>query len=62
MWTDTMNTPMGRIGTVETEKVAAAIARWAIREGSPGELALLAAEELSAAEALRPPASPRSGS
>jgi hypothetical protein len=41
---------MGRIGTVETEKVAAAIARWTIGRGAAGELALLDAEELSAVE------------
>ena len=50
MLTDSMNSPMGRIGTVETEKVAAAIARWTIGRGAAGELALLDAEELSAVE------------
>jgi NAD(P)-dependent dehydrogenase (short-subunit alcohol dehydrogenase family)/acyl dehydratase len=61
MWTDSTNTPLGRIGAVAKEQVAAAIARWVMR----GELSseehssrplLVTAEELL--EAAPDPESP----
>lgn len=36
-WTDSTNTPLGRIGAVAKEQVAAAVARWVMREEVPGQ-------------------------
>ena len=33
MWTDSMNTPLGRLGAVPKEQIAAAIVRWALVDG-----------------------------
>jgi hypothetical protein len=43
MWTDSTNTPLARLGAVPKEQVAAAIVRWALREG-PADDVLVAAE------------------
>jgi NAD(P)-dependent dehydrogenase (short-subunit alcohol dehydrogenase family)/acyl dehydratase len=51
MWTDSMNTPLGRLGAVPKEQVAAAIVRWALADGddasrtmTPEDVAALAPE------------------
>jgi NAD(P)-dependent dehydrogenase (short-subunit alcohol dehydrogenase family) len=46
MWTDSTNTPLGRIGAVATEGVAAAIARWVADDGAQQGMSLLTAEQL----------------
>ena len=46
MWTDSTNTPLGRIDAVPKERVAAAIAGWVMKDGEPQQLSLLTAEEL----------------
>jgi NAD(P)-dependent dehydrogenase (short-subunit alcohol dehydrogenase family)/acyl dehydratase len=51
MWTDSTNTPMGRIGAVAKEEVAAAIVRWAITGETSSLPAMLTAEDLTS---LRP--------
>jgi NAD(P)-dependent dehydrogenase (short-subunit alcohol dehydrogenase family) len=48
MWTDSTNTPLGRIGAVATEQVAAAVARWVSDEDAQQGLSLLTAEQLVA--------------
>jgi NAD(P)-dependent dehydrogenase (short-subunit alcohol dehydrogenase family)/acyl dehydratase len=47
MWTDSTNTPMGRLGVVDNEEVAAAIARWVL-DGDPlaGDVQILSPERL----------------
>jgi hypothetical protein len=39
MWTDSTNTPMGRLAGVPREQVAAAVVRWATREDKPNAAA-----------------------
>jgi NAD(P)-dependent dehydrogenase (short-subunit alcohol dehydrogenase family)/acyl dehydratase len=46
MWTDSTNTPLGRIGAVATEQVAAAVARWVADEDAQQGMSLLTAEQL----------------
>lgn len=46
MWTDSTNTPLGRIGAAPTERVAAAIVRWATGERTPGALSVIGPEEI----------------
>jgi NAD(P)-dependent dehydrogenase (short-subunit alcohol dehydrogenase family)/acyl dehydratase len=46
MWTESTNTPMGRIGAVEKEHVAAAIVRWVMHEAPKDGLQLLTSEQL----------------
>jgi NAD(P)-dependent dehydrogenase (short-subunit alcohol dehydrogenase family) len=56
MWTDSMNTPLGRLTAVPKEQVAAAIVRWTFTEGEagasrtllPGDVAALAPKPVSA--------------
>jgi NAD(P)-dependent dehydrogenase (short-subunit alcohol dehydrogenase family) len=46
MWTDTTNTPLGRIGAVPVEQVAAAIVSRIAAGGTPPGLTLLTSEQL----------------
>jgi NAD(P)-dependent dehydrogenase (short-subunit alcohol dehydrogenase family)/acyl dehydratase len=46
MWTDTTNTPLGRIGAVPKERVAAAIVRWTMSDASSDRLLVLTSAEL----------------
>ncbi|MEU4806637.1 SDR family oxidoreductase [Actinosynnema sp. NPDC023587] len=46
MWTDMSNGPMGRVGTVPTERVASAIVGWVLRDGEQ-RLTVLSPEELA---------------
>jgi hypothetical protein len=55
MWTDSTNTPLGRIGAVATEQVAAAIVSWVA--GESRGMALLTPEQIAGSN----PASTRSG-
>ena len=53
MWTDSTNTPLGRLGAVPKEQVAAAIVRWATsdEESRPSRLT---GDELTNAALERP--------
>jgi acyl dehydratase/NAD(P)-dependent dehydrogenase (short-subunit alcohol dehydrogenase family) len=53
MWTDSTNTPLGRLGAVPKEQVAATIVRWAMSE-SDSRPGLLTADELTGAPPERP--------
>jgi NAD(P)-dependent dehydrogenase (short-subunit alcohol dehydrogenase family)/acyl dehydratase len=46
MWTDSTNTPLGRIGALPTEQVAAGVVRRLTSEESPSRLAVLTPEQL----------------
>jgi NAD(P)-dependent dehydrogenase (short-subunit alcohol dehydrogenase family) len=46
MWTDSTNTPLGRIGAAATERVAAAIVRWVTGDDTAGDASLLNPQQL----------------
>jgi NAD(P)-dependent dehydrogenase (short-subunit alcohol dehydrogenase family)/acyl dehydratase len=46
MWTDSVNTPLGRLGAVPKEQIAAAIVDWVLADGAPGASGTLTPEEL----------------
>jgi NAD(P)-dependent dehydrogenase (short-subunit alcohol dehydrogenase family) len=46
MWTDSTNTPLGRIGAAAPEQIAAAIVRWAMEAKPAREASLLTTTEL----------------
>jgi NAD(P)-dependent dehydrogenase (short-subunit alcohol dehydrogenase family)/acyl dehydratase len=55
MWTDSTNTPLGRLSAVPTEQVAAAIVRWAMSDQDSRETPLTG-DELASAAFERPKA------
>lgn len=46
MWTDSTNTPLGRIGAVPAERVAATMVRWAIGQHTVGALSVIGPDEI----------------
>lgn len=54
-WTDSTNTPLGRIGAAPKEQVAAAIAHWVMRQGFAGQDAERRAIVLTADELMATP-------
>jgi NAD(P)-dependent dehydrogenase (short-subunit alcohol dehydrogenase family)/acyl dehydratase len=61
MWTDSTNTPLGRIGAIPAEQVAAAVVSRLTSDDPPGGLAVLGPEQLKPRPSGSPPASARPG-